>query len=100
MTTCHLVRATFLVLMGLIVSTQFVRIRATALPAVSDTLEQDVRMLGLNENPSGTPQPLAMTGPECEQPLLLTTINFDGVGIATAYDLLRLPGTARSISAL
>ena len=32
-------------------------------------------MLGLNENPSGTPQPLAMTGPECEQPLLLTTIN-------------------------
>jgi hypothetical protein len=45
------------------------------LPAVSDTLEQDVRMLGLNENPSGTPQQLAMTGPECEQPLLLTTIN-------------------------
>ena len=97
MTTCHLVRATFLVLMGLIVSTQFVRIRATALPAVSDTLEQDLRMLGLNGHPADIPQPLAVSGPKCEQPLLLTTINFDGAGSAIAYDLLRLPGTARFI---
>ena len=36
-------------------------------------------------------------GSKCEQPLLLTTINFDGAGSAIAYDLLRLPGTARFI---
>ena len=90
-------RGVFAALALLVLAAQIMAIRADMVTPEAPNLGAGLVGLGLRPAPSPAPDLLAATAPGCAEPLLLTLVDFNGVGQAAGQGLLDRPGVPRVV---
>jgi hypothetical protein len=87
----------FAVLAVLAIAAQTMRFETDTMRGRRLTNESDLSLLGLRPTASPVPGTVMAFAPDCASPIILTELDFDGLGEAVARSLIRQQGKLRLV---